>query len=81
MHLPVRPRALKPTPTICDDTPATAERDQTEQTFVDTAFSVFINGIGGVFTGIAVLYVMMKILSVVAGRSTLDSPSSAPKTD
>ena len=44
-----------------------------------TAFSVFINGISGVFTGIAVLYVMMKLLAIVAGRSTTDSASSAPK--
>ncbi|MCH7747931.1 MAG: hypothetical protein IH939_07525 [Acidobacteria bacterium] len=42
-----------------------------------TASSVFINGIAGVFTGIAVLYVMMKILSFVAGRP---APGSAPPT-
>ncbi len=44
---------------------------------MDTAFSVFISGIAGVFTGIAVLYGMMKILSLVAGRP---APGSAPPT-
>ncbi len=44
-----------------------------------TAFSVFINGISGVFTGIAVLYLMMKLLAIVADRSTADSTPSAPK--
>jgi low affinity Fe/Cu permease len=40
---------------------------------MNTAFDVFINGIAGVFTGIAVLYVMMKILAITAGR-----PPSVP---
>ena len=35
---------------------------------MNTASSVFINGIAGVFTGIAVLYIMMKILAITAGR-------------
>ena len=48
---------------------------------MDTAFSVFINGIAGVFTGIAVLYVMMKILSFTAGRPTSGSAPPTPKTD
>ena len=39
-----------------------------------TAFSVFINGIS-----IAVLYLMMKLLAIVADRSTADSTPSAPK--
>ena len=45
---------------------------------MDTASSVFLNGIGGVFTGIAVLYVMMKVLSATAGRPA--SPAQAPAT-
>ena len=44
---------------------------------MNTASGVFINGIAGVFTGIAVLYLMMKMLSFVAGRPT---PGSAPHT-
>ena len=49
---------------------------------MDTAssgFSVFINGIAGVFTGIAVLYVMMKILSVTVGRPASAGSPSAPQ--
>ena len=45
-----------------------------------TASSVFFNGVTGVFTGIAVLYVMMKILSLVAGRPASGSASPTPKT-
>ena len=48
---------------------------------MDTASSVFINGIAGVFTGIAVLYVMMKILALVAGRPAPDSAPPTPKTE
>ena len=48
---------------------------------MNTASSVFINGIAGVFTGIAVLYVMMKILSLVAGRSAPGPAPPAPKTE
>jgi Na+-transporting methylmalonyl-CoA/oxaloacetate decarboxylase gamma subunit len=43
---------------------------------VETAFSVFVNGIGGVFAGMAVLYVTMKIISLVAG-----SPTAEPNKD
>ncbi len=46
-----------------------------------TASDVFINGIAGVFTGIAVLYIMMKMLSYVAGRPAPGSAPPAPKTD
>ena len=48
---------------------------------MNTASSVFINGIAGVFTGIGVLYVMMKILSFVAGRPTPGSAPPIPKTE
>ena len=48
---------------------------------MDTASSVFINGIAGVFTGIAVLYVMMKILAFFAGRPTAGSAPPTPKRD
>ncbi len=48
---------------------------------MDTASSVFINGISGVFTGIAVLYVMMKVLAFVVGRPATGSTPSAPRTD
>ena len=45
-----------------------------------TAFSVFINGISGVFTGIAVLYVLMKLLAIAAPRSTADPTPPKPTT-
>ena len=50
---------------------------------MDTASSVFVfvNGIAGVFTGIAVLYVMMKLLSLVVGRPGPGSAPPTPKTD
>ena len=48
---------------------------------MNTAFDVFINGIAGVFTGIAVLYVMMKMLFLVAGRPTSGSAPPAHKTE
>lgn len=46
-----------------------------------TASGVFINGIAGVFTGIAVLYIMMKMLSYVVGRPAPGPAPPAPKTD
>ena len=46
-----------------------------------TASGVFINGIVGVFTGIAVLYIMMKMLSYVAGRPAQGHAPPTPKTD
>ena len=36
---------------------------------METTLSVFLNGIGGVFAGMAVLYVAMKVISLVAGSS------------
>ena len=48
---------------------------------MNTASSVFINGIAGVFTGIAVLYVMMKMLSLVVGRPAPGAVLPPPKTD
>ena len=57
------------------------EPDRAEQAPMNTASSVFINGIAGVFTGIAVLYVMMKILSFVGGRPTPGSAPPTPKTE
>ncbi|MDP6579141.1 MAG: hypothetical protein QF681_00675 [Vicinamibacterales bacterium] len=47
---------------------------------MESVFSVFINGISGVFTGIAVLYVMMKVLSLTAGRPASASSPAASKT-
>lgn len=40
---------------------------------METEFSVFVSGITGVFAGMAVLYVTMKIISLVAG-----SPPAKP---
>ena len=44
---------------------------------MDAAFSIFVNGFVGVFTGIALLYLMMKVLSAVAGRPPVDSSSNS----
>ena len=35
---------------------------------MDTSLSVFLNGMGGVFAGMAVLYLTMKALALVAGN-------------
>ena len=35
---------------------------------MEQAIGVFVNGIGGVFAGMAVLYLTIKLLSVVVGR-------------
>jgi hypothetical protein len=48
---------------------------------MDSAVSVFLNGISGVFAGIAVLYILMKILARAAGRPASPSSSVSPKTD
>ncbi len=48
---------------------------------MSTAYDVFVNGIAGVFTGIAVLYVMMKILAVTVGRPASAGTASVPKSD
>ena len=46
-----------------------AGTDRPGRTFpVVTAFSVFLNGLSGVALGIAVLYVLMKLLAVVSDR-------------
>ena len=37
---------------------------------METTLSVFLNGIGGVFAGMAVLYVTMKALALVARNSS-----------
>ena len=62
-------------------TPGHGARDPGKTAPMHTASDVFINGIAGVFTGIAVLYIMMKMLSYVAGRPAPGSAPPAPKTD
>lgn len=39
---------------------------------MEQALEVFINGIGGVFAGIAMLYISIRVISLVAGRRTED---------
>ena len=41
--------------------------------FVVTATDIFINGIIGVFTGITVLYLLMRILAAAVGRPARES--------
>jgi hypothetical protein len=46
-----------------------AEPDRSERTFpVDTPYSIFVNGLSGVFVGIGMLYLMMKLLAVLSDR-------------
>ncbi len=35
---------------------------------METTLSVFLNGMGGVFAGMAILYLTMKALALVAGN-------------
>jgi hypothetical protein len=35
---------------------------------MEAALAVFINGISGVFTGMAVLYLTIRLISVIAGK-------------
>jgi len=44
---------------------------------VEQGITVFINGITGVFAGMLVLYIAMKLLAVFAGRE----PVSRPRED
>lgn len=44
---------------------------------MNTASGIFVSGLVGVFTGIALLYLLMKGLSAVAGSR----PDPAPKND
>lgn len=43
---------------------------------MDIAVSIFINGLSGVFVGIGLLYLMMKLLALVSDRSA--QPPSNP---
>ena len=52
--------------------PATTDA---EQGFMQTAVSIFVNGITGVFIGIAVLYVAMKVIALTSTmRAGPDKP-------
>ena len=53
-----------------------AEPTKSEQFFVESAVGVFINGITGVFIGMAVLYLAMKLIAVVSAMG-----SEPDKTD
>ena len=46
-----------------------------------TATDIFVNGVIGVFTGIAVLYVLMRVLAAVLGRPAPESVPSDPASD
>ena len=39
---------------------------------MEQALEVFINGIGGVFAGIAMLYVSIRLIALAAGRQAED---------
>ena len=43
-----------------------------------TATDIFVNGVIGVFTGIAVLYLLMRILAATAGRPARESSPAEP---
>ena len=46
-----------------------------------TAIDIFVNGIVGVFTGIAVLYLLMRILAATAGRPARESAPADPASE
>lgn len=46
-----------------------------------TATDIFVNGVIGVFTGIAVLYVLMRVLAAVLGRPAPESTPAEPASD
>ena len=45
-----------------------------------TVSDIFLNGVAGVFTGIALLYLMMKLLAVTLGRPAADPPDRTSGT-
>jgi len=48
---------------------------------VTTATDIFVNGVIGVFTGIAVLYVLMRVLAALLGRPTPESAPADPASE
>ena len=48
---------------------------------VTTATDIFVNGAIGVFTGIAVLYVLMRVLAAALGRPAPESAPADPASD
>jgi hypothetical protein len=47
---------------------------------VDTPYSIFVNGLSGVFVGIGMLYLMMKLLAVLSDRWARPVSRSGPGT-
>jgi hypothetical protein len=47
---------------------------------VNTPYSIFVNGLSGVFVGIGMLYLMMKLLAVLSGRWAQPASKSGPGT-
>lgn len=46
-----------------------------------TATDIFVNGVVGVFTGIAVLYLLMRLLAAVLGRPAPEAVPADPASD
>ena len=46
-----------------------------------TATDIFVNGVVGVFTGIAVLYLLMRVLAAVLGRPAPGPAPADPASD
>ena len=46
-----------------------------------TATDIFVNGVAGVFTGIAVLYLLMRLLAAVLGRPARGAAPADPASD
>ena len=46
-----------------------------------TATDIFINGVIGVFAGISVLYLLMRILAAALGRPARESAPADPASD
>lgn len=46
-----------------------------------TATDIFVNGVAGVFAGVAVLYLLMRVLAAVLGRPAEGPAPADPAAD
>ncbi len=60
---------------------AVPPRDLAGERLVTTATDIFVNGVIGVFTGIAVLYLLMRVLAAVLGRPAPEAAPADPASD
>ena len=48
---------------------------------VTTATDIFVNGVAGVFAGVAVLYLLMRVLAAILGRPAEGPAPADPAAD